>query len=170
MWTKTDSKTPTIDPAPAAPAATAPTQPKKGDQTALIGPSLTVEGTIKGDEDLILQGVLNGTIDLKNNAVTVGATGRVQADIYARTITVDGEIIGNLYGSEKVTVHRSGNIKGNIVCARVTLEDGARIKGSIDTDAGGTSKAVPFRETPGMKEAESSAADRKNKPNGAIAA
>jgi cytoskeletal protein CcmA (bactofilin family) len=80
----------------------------------MIGPSIVIKGTVSGDEDLLVQGRVEGSIELKDNEVSVGQSG----------------------GSEKVVISKSGNVRGNIVAPRVTLEDGAKFKGSIDMDPG----------------------------------
>jgi cytoskeletal protein CcmA (bactofilin family) len=71
----------------------------------------------------------------------VGQSGRVTADITAKVIKVDGEVTGDITGNEKVVISKSGNVRGNIVAPRVTLEDGAVFKGSIDMDPGDTGSA-----------------------------
>jgi cytoskeletal protein CcmA (bactofilin family) len=109
----------------------------------MIGPSITIKGEVTGEEDLLIQGKVEGTISMKNQQVSVGDSGQVTADIEARTITVDGQVTGDIAGSEKVVVSQSGNVKGNIVAPRVTLEDGAIFKGSIDMDPGEASKDKP---------------------------
>ena len=103
---------------------------------AMIGPSITIKGEVSGEEDLLIEGKVEGTISLKDQQVSVGKSGQVTADIDARTVTVDGKVTGDINGSEKVVVSQSGNVKGNIVAPRVTLEDGAIFKGSIDMDPG----------------------------------
>lgn len=102
----------------------------------MIGPSIEIKGTVTGDEDLVVQGKVEGTIDLGEHQVTVGQSGSVTADIRAKVVNVDGEVSGDLTGSEKVVISRSGRVRGNIVAPRVTLEDGALFKGSIDMDPG----------------------------------
>ena len=102
----------------------------------MIGPSIVIKGTVSGDEDLVIQGKVEGTIDLKENEVSVGQSGKVDADINAKTVKVDGEVSGDISGGEKVVISKSGNVRGNIVAPRVTLEDGAIFKGSIDMDPG----------------------------------
>ena len=102
----------------------------------MIGPSITIKGEVSGEEDLLIEGKVEGTISLKDQQVSVGKSGQVTADIDARTVTVDGKVTGDINGSEKVVVSQSGNVKGNIVAPRVTLEDGAIFKGSIDMDPG----------------------------------
>ena len=102
----------------------------------MIGPSIKIKGEITGDEDLLIQGNVEGTVDLAQHEVTVGQTGQVSADIRAKTVRIDGTVAGDVNGSENVVITKSGNVQGNIVAPRVTLEDGAIFKGSIDMDPG----------------------------------
>jgi len=102
----------------------------------MIGPSINIKGEVSGDEDLVIQGKVEGTIDLKGNELSIGQSGTVFADVEARVIRIEGEVTGDITGIEKVVVTASGNVKGNIVAPRVTLEDGAIFKGSIDMDPG----------------------------------
>jgi cytoskeletal protein CcmA (bactofilin family) len=102
----------------------------------MIGPSIVIKGSVTGDEDLLVEGTVEGTIELRKHAVSVGTSGRVNADIHAKVIRIDGEVSGDVNGSEKVVISKSGNVRGNIVAPRVTLEDGAIFKGSIDMDPG----------------------------------
>lgn len=104
-------------------------------ERATIGSSIKIKGDLSGDEDLTVQGQVDGKIDLKQNNVTIGKNGRVKADIYAKMISIEGEVQGNLFGDEKVVIRQSGNVRGNISAPRVSLEDGARFKGSIDMDS-----------------------------------
>jgi cytoskeletal protein CcmA (bactofilin family) len=102
----------------------------------MIGPSIVIKGTVSGDEDLLVQGRVEGSIELNSNEVSVGQSGRVTADINAKTVKIDGEVTGDISGGEKVVISKSGRVRGNIVAPRVTLEDGAIFKGSIDMDPG----------------------------------
>lgn len=102
----------------------------------MIGSSIVIKGTVSGDEDLVIQGQVEGNIELGKHEVTVGESGRVAADINAKTVRIDGEVTGDVSGGEKVVISKSGNVRGNIVAPRVTLEDGAIFKGSIDMDPG----------------------------------
>jgi cytoskeletal protein CcmA (bactofilin family) len=106
---------------------------------AMIGSSIVIKGTVTGDEDLLIEGKVEGTIDLNSNVVSVGQSGRVSADINAKIVNIEGEVTGDITGNEKVVISKSGNVRGNIVAPRVTLEDGAIFKGSIDMDPGETS-------------------------------
>ena len=105
---------------------------------AMIGPSIQIKGEVTGDENLVIQGKVEGSIDLGTCEVSVGESGKVSADIKAKIIKVDGEVAGDITGNEKVIISQSGNVRGNIVAPRVTLEDGAVFKGSIDMDPGDT--------------------------------
>jgi len=101
---------------------------------AVIGPSIQIDGTLKGDEDLLIQGKVKGTIELKKNSVTVGESGEVKADIFAHTIVLEGQVEGKLVGSERVVIRKTAQIRGTLVAPRVTLEDGAKFNGTIDMD------------------------------------
>lgn len=110
----------------------------------MIGPGITIKGEVTGDEDLVIKGTVEGLVNLFANEVTIGESGKVKADIKGRMVTVNGEVTGDIGGSEKVIVSRSGHVRGNIVAPRVTLEDGAVFKGSIDMDPGeSVRKPVP---------------------------
>ena len=102
----------------------------------MIGPSIVIKGTVTGDENLEVQGKVEGTIELSSHEVFVGQSGKVSADIKAKIVKIDGEVSGDVTGVEKVVISKSGNVRGNIVAPRVTLEDGAIFKGSIDMDPG----------------------------------
>jgi len=104
-------------------------------EPATIGPSISIRGDLTGEEDLVIDGRVDGTIDLQQNNLTVGEDGRVKANVRANTITVDGEVEGDLSGDEQVVIRRTGHVRGNMTAPRVTLEDGCRFKGSIDMDA-----------------------------------
>lgn len=113
----------------------------------MIGPSITIKGEVTGEEDLLIQGRVEGSVALDNNEVTVGDSGHVNANIQARVARVDGEVSGDISANEKVVISKSGNVRGNIVAPRVTLEDGAIFKGSIDMDPAGANQSKT-RQTP----------------------
>jgi len=109
----------------------------------MIGPSIKIKGEATGEEELLIQGKVEGTISLKDQELSVGESERVTADIDARVVKIEGEVTGDISGSEKVVIARSGNVRGNIVAPRVTLEDGAIFKGSIDMDPGEAAATKP---------------------------
>jgi cytoskeletal protein CcmA (bactofilin family) len=110
--------------------------PVSSGKAAVIGPGIYINGEISGDEDLTIEGKVDGKIRLESHQVDIGQSGRVNADISAKVIKIAGEVRGDMAGSEKVIILRSGNVHGNIVAPRMTLEDGAIFKGSIDMDPG----------------------------------
>lgn len=108
--------------------------PAASERYATIGPSITIHGDVVGEEDLLINGTLEGTINLKDNNLIVGEQGKVIADIVGRSATVEGEVRGEIRGSERVVVKRTGRVNGDIRAPRVVLEDGCRFKGSIDME------------------------------------
>ncbi len=100
-------------------------------EPAVIGPSISIKGELSGEEDLMIQGRVEGKIDLKSN-VTVGRNGQIKGDIYGKVISIEGEVQGNLFGEEKIVIRESGVVRGNMRTPRFRLEDGAKFQGSID--------------------------------------
>jgi len=101
---------------------------------AVIGKTLQFDGNIKGNEDLIVEGTVEGTIMLSNAVVTVSKTGLVRGDILAKIILVEGEVRGEMRGNEVVEIAPSGIVHGDIRAPRVMLQDGCQFKGLVDMD------------------------------------
>lgn len=145
VWKKSDDQpsshhpepTPSPRPAAPAPAPSAAEPPRRASERATIGPSIFIKGDLTGDEDLVIEGRVEGKVDLKQNNVTVGRNGRVRADVFGRIVTIEGEVDGNVFAQEQAILRQSGAIRGNIAAPRVILEDGSRFKGSIDMEAKG---------------------------------
>ena len=114
---------------------------RSGD-AAVIGRSIQINGDLRGGEDLRIEGDVSGTVELKNSALTIGKEGKVRADVYARSIAVDGEIKGDLYAAELVSVHVNARVQGNIIAPKVSIEEGAHFKGSIEMDPAAVEKAL----------------------------
>ena len=129
------------DSASAATASGAGTARRSG-SGAIIGRSIQISGDVKGDEDLLIEGDVSGTVELRNHALTVGKEGKVKADIYARSITVDGSTEGDLFASERIAIRATANVSGNLLAPRVSLEDGARFKGAVEMDQQAVDKAL----------------------------
>ena len=108
-----------------------------GDQ-ATIGKSLVVKGEISGSESLYIDGKVEGSINLPGNRVTVGRNGQVAATIMAREIVVLGKIRGNCQASDRVDIRAEGSLTGDVIAARISIEDGAFFKGGIDIRKPGT--------------------------------
>jgi cytoskeletal protein CcmA (bactofilin family) len=109
---------------------------------AMIGKTISIKGDISGDENLVIEGRVDGAVHLKNNDLTVGQSGHVKANLTANVVRIDGEVNGDISGVEKVVITKTGRVTGNIVAPRVTLEDGAKFKGSIDMDPGPSQQAA----------------------------
>lgn len=124
----------------------------------MIGPSIVIKGTVSGDEDLLIHGSVEGSVELGDHEVSVGQSGKVKADITAKVVRIDGEVAGDIKGHEKVVISKSGNVRGNIVAPRVTLEDGAIFKGSIDMDPGEDAARVSLAPKPVAEEREEAVA------------
>jgi cytoskeletal protein CcmA (bactofilin family) len=137
MWKRTDEPpptTPTLNPPPApTPARNLGGEARRG-AAATIGPSIRIQGDLSGEEDLIVEGQVEGKIELRQNGVTIGKSGRVRADVWGRTISVEGEVEGNLFADEQIVVRSSGRVQGNLTAPRVSLDDGAKFKGAIDME------------------------------------
>jgi cytoskeletal protein CcmA (bactofilin family) len=119
----------------AAPVPTAvSSEPPRRTDRATIGPSIFIKGDLSGEEDLVIEGRVEGKVDLKQNNVTVGKNGRVSADLFGRVVTIEGEVDGNVFAREQAVLRQSGAVRGNITAPRVILEDGSRFKGSIDME------------------------------------
>jgi len=114
-------------------------------EKAVIGPSIHIDGDLRGEEDLLIEGEVNGTVQLRNNSLTIGAQGKVRADVYAHSIYVDGLMEGDLFGTERVHIRKSAQVRGNVTSPRVSLEDGAKFKGSIEMDPQAVQNATANR-------------------------
>jgi cytoskeletal protein CcmA (bactofilin family) len=99
---------------------------------ATIGKSLVIKGEVSGSESLYIDGRVEGSINLSGNRVTVGRNGVVAANINAREIVVLGKVRGNLTASDRVDIRSDGSLTGDVVAARISIEDGAFFKGGID--------------------------------------
>ncbi len=102
--------------------------------TSRLGSSLRVKGEISGNEDLTIDGSVEGLIQLDEQKLTVGATAKVTADIIARGIVVLGNVKGNLRAKDRIEIKKDGSVNGDLTTARIMIEDGAYFKGSIEID------------------------------------
>jgi len=105
-------------------------------EQATIGRSLVIKGEVTGSESLYIDGRVEGTINLPESRVTVGRTGSVQANVTAREVVVMGKISGNLSVSDRLDIRSEGSLTGDVVTARLSIEDGAFFKGSVDLKRG----------------------------------
>jgi cytoskeletal protein CcmA (bactofilin family) len=124
-----------VRPAAVTPGASA--AAATGEQ-ATIGKSLIVKGEVSGSESLYIDGKVEGAINLPGNRVTIGRNGQVAANIMAREIVVLGKVRGNCHASDRVDIRSEGSLTGDVIAARISIEDGAFFKGGIDIRKPGT--------------------------------
>ena len=150
VWKKNDDPpahhpepSPAAQPRPAAPTPAPVPNPSSSSSSAAArrvgraprGASIVIKGDRSGEEDLVIEGRVEGKVDLKQNNVTVGKNGKVKADVFGKVVIIEGEVTGNVFAREQAILRQSGGIQGNIQAPRVILEDGSRFKGSIDMEA-----------------------------------
>jgi len=100
-------------------------------EQATIGRTLVIKGEISGSESLYIDGRIEGKINLPENRVTVGRNGRVDANINAREVVVMGKVNGNIECADRVDIRSEGSLTGDVVTQRISVEDGAMLKGGI---------------------------------------
>jgi len=100
--------------------------------TVNIGKSVIIKGDLTGSEDLTIEGQVEGKIELRNNVLTIGANGKIKAQIFAKVVIVQGEVQGNITASERIDIRDNGSVDGDLVAPRIAIADGAHFRGSID--------------------------------------
>jgi len=108
-----------------------------GSGTARLGASLHVKGEITGNEDLAIDGSVEGLVQLEDRKLTIGASARLTADVIAREVVVYGNVKGNLRARDRIEIKKDGSVVGDLTTARIMIEDGAYFKGSIEIDKAG---------------------------------
>ena len=97
-----------------------------------IGKSVVIKGELNGSEDLTIEGVVEGKIELRENVLTIGPHGRIKAHVFAKAVVVLGEVNGDVTASEKVDIRDGGSVDGDLASPRVAIADGAHFRGSVD--------------------------------------
>ena len=117
-------------------------------QTAILGTSIHIKGELTGNEDLTIDGKVEGKIELKQHHLTIGPGGNITADIHAKRITIQGEVRGNVTAQDVVEIQTGGKLRGDIITPRITISDGAFFKGNVEMeDTRSTSKQpIPGKE------------------------
>jgi cytoskeletal protein CcmA (bactofilin family) len=101
-------------------------------EQATIGRTLFIKGEVSGTEALYIDGRIEGKISLPDNRVTIGRNGSVQANITAREVVVMGKVSGNIECSDRVDIRSEGSVTGDVSTVRISVEDGAILKGGIE--------------------------------------
>jgi cytoskeletal protein CcmA (bactofilin family) len=100
-------------------------------EQATIGRTVVIKGEISGNESLYIDGRVEGSVTFKDHRVTVGRNGVVQANISAREVVIMGKVTGNVECSDRVDIRSEGSLTGDVVSARISVEDGAMLRGSV---------------------------------------
>jgi len=109
---------------------------------ANIGKSITIKGDLSGNEDLQIDGTVEGRIDLPNNQLTIGPEGRVKAEVHAKAVVVVGHVTGNLSAADRIQVEATGIVDGDVKAPRLVIQEGAMLNGAVEmTTAGASSKS-----------------------------
>jgi cytoskeletal protein CcmA (bactofilin family) len=164
MWKRDEAVKPPTPPAPAAPATAVPaapavsatnyeTRPVGGKDVVHIGKSVVIKGELNGSEDLTIEGHVEGKIELKDHVLTIGSNGRIRASVFAKSVIVLGEVVGNVTGTEKVDIRDNGSVDGDIVSPRVAIAEGAHFRGSVDMKRNPT-QAAPAKSEPKVEAAK----------------
>ena len=99
--------------------------------TLSLGHSLVIKGHIIANEDLVISGRVEGTIELGDHVLTIADTAHIAAEIAARTVLVAGTIEGNIVATEKIEIREHGSIEGDITASRIAMSDGAQFHGRV---------------------------------------
>jgi cytoskeletal protein CcmA (bactofilin family) len=103
---------------------------------ANIGKSITIKGDLSGNEDLQIDGTVEGRIDLPNNQLTIGAEGRVKAEVHAKAVIVIGHVTGNLSAADRIQVEATGVVDGDVKAPRLVIQEGAMLNGGVEMSSG----------------------------------
>jgi cytoskeletal protein CcmA (bactofilin family) len=126
---------------------------------ATIGQSIVFKGELNGDEDLEIEGQVNGHVELTNHQLTIGPNGRLKAEVNAKSIVVIGQVIGNLTASERIEVQATGVVQGDLKAPRLNVQEGAVLNGGIEMTSSSSTEAKkpasPNAEAPGNPPADS---------------
>lgn len=146
---------------PTASAPAAPRESRKTESLVNIGQSVEIKGELTGNEDLTIDGSVDGKITVKDHGLTIGANGRIKAEVHAKMVIVLGQVQGNISADDKVEIAPSGQVEGDVRAPRVAIADGAKFRGSIDMNRGNAQakqKPAGGMSTPSPKEMPRSAA------------
>jgi cytoskeletal protein CcmA (bactofilin family) len=152
MWKRDESVKPTAPQPPAPPAPVAPqatalkpagdVRPQIERDKVNIGKSVVIKGELSGSEDLTIEGNVEGKIELRENILTIGPNGKIRAEVFAKSVVVLGEVVGNVTASEKVDIRDNGSVDGDITSPRVAIAEGAHFRGSVDMQRAGSKPAA----------------------------
>jgi cytoskeletal protein CcmA (bactofilin family) len=136
--------------APPAPVfAKAPAAPERSSaSSSRFSSGLKIRGEVSGSADLYVDGEMNGKISLADAVVTVGPNGRVNADIEAREVIIEGVVQGNLKARDRVHLASSSRVQGSVLTPRIGIDDGARLRGKVEMVRAGETRSTPVASAP----------------------
>jgi cytoskeletal protein CcmA (bactofilin family) len=117
-------------------------------EQASIGRSLVIKGEVSGGESLYIDGRIEGTINIPEHRVTIGRNGVVSADVNAREVVIMGKVNGNVICSDRLDIRSEGSVTGDVVTQRISVEDGANLRGSVQVQASEQKKPQPQQAKP----------------------
>jgi len=120
-------------------------------EKTVIGEKISIEGSIQGDEHLVIEGSMKGNIEIDKHNFAVGQKGRVEGEINAQSVRISGQMIGNIKTKGKVEITREADFMGDIRAKSISVEDGAYFKGSIELEREPHRKTAATGETTAMK-------------------
>lgn len=123
--------------------------PVSRDEKTVIGQHISVEGVVRGKENLVIEGTMKGSIELEKHQVTVGSKGQVEAEIHADNVTISGRLIGNIHAQGKVEITKEADFSGEIKAKRISVEDGAYLKAVIELERDSKKQGMPAVEAAG---------------------
>jgi cytoskeletal protein CcmA (bactofilin family) len=119
------------DPAPPAPAPVRRDTPTPTAGTTLVGPNITIEGTLSGSEPVVVEGTIRGHVKLSAD-LRIGTKARIEATVHARSIVIEGRVEGDVSADERVELIAGSNVEGNIKAPKIVVADGAKFRGNVD--------------------------------------
>jgi cytoskeletal protein CcmA (bactofilin family) len=128
----------------------------------VIGEHISIEGDIRGKEDLLIEGSVKGSVVLDGCHLTVGSNGKVEADLCAEDVTISGRVVGNVTALSKVKITKEANLNGEIKTKRISVEEGACIKAAIDMEQESQKQVLPLSKIAGK--VDNSEEDKKQVP------
>jgi cytoskeletal protein CcmA (bactofilin family) len=108
-----------------------------------IGQSVVIKGELSAEEDLTIEGTVEGKVELKKNAVTIGPNGRIRAQVQAKIVSVLGRVNGNIMASDKISIGEQGAVEGDLTAPRIAIADGSHVNGKVEMQRAKTPKASP---------------------------
>jgi len=108
-----------------------------------FGKSVVFKGELSGSEDLLLEGTVEGKVELRDHVLTIGVHAKIKADVFAKIVIVRGQVVGNITAGEKLDIRDSGSVDGNIVTPVLTIAEGAQLRGSVEMQKKPAAAAQP---------------------------